>query len=501
MSQTCSSQRAVAGDVPPPAPGQGLMPRATIFELEANRNRAIEALADAFDRLQAAHALARAAAPSGAFDLPALPSPEWPGGDRDAHHRWAALAPRDRFLEDVTRRVDRGVWSHLIAATRLDELMDRTEREAFHRSLKDQPPPATAENCLATIERLMGEADLIFRRGIAKAFSSLDRRFRSHDGFKIGSRVVLSYAFDRDGWPNSGVMDTLYDVERTFAQLDGRAVGERYAGIIGLIDQQRRGHWGPQAFEVTGGYFRVCVYKKGTAHLWFTRKDLVLKVNDLLAEYYGANLGAGPDAADVAHPHATTPATSGGGFGLFPSPEPVVREVMRKAGLLRREDVSRPDAFEWRIVRVLEPSAGTGALSAWAADVQNAEVTCVEIQSHLAASLAGSGRYARVVHGDFLARSPDELGRFDVIVMNPPFDGRRDVDHVTHALRFLAEGGVLVSVMGAGVEFRDDAKTVAFRAAVEARGGSFFDLPAGSFAASGTYTNTVLCCIGRRYWS
>lgn len=489
-----------AGSIPEAE--QALMPRATIYELEANRHRAIEAMIAAYDQLDAAHALARAAAPSGRFDLPALPAPAWPGGDRDEHQRWAALSPRDRFQEDVTRRVDRGVWSHLVAATRLDQLMDRTERAAFHRALNDNPPPATAENCLATIERLLGDADLIFKRGISKAFSSLDRRFRSHDGFKIGSRVVLNYAFDRDGWPHSGVMDTLYDVERTFLQLDGRGVGERYAGVIGLIDQKRRGTWGPQAYEVEGEYFRVCVYKKGTAHLWFTRKDLVLKVNDLLADYYGANLGVGPDKAEARHSAAATPATSGpGGFGFFPSPEPVVREVMRRAGLYRREDVSRPDTFEWRPVRVLEPSAGGGALANWAAMVPNAAVTCVEIQPHLAAALAASGRFAKVAQDDFLNRTPEELGRFDVIIMNPPFDSRRDVDHVAHALGFLAEGGVLVAVMAAGVEFREDRKTADFRREIERRGGTFFDLPPGSFAESGTWINTVLCCVGRRYWS
>ena len=81
--------------------------------------------------------------------------------------------------------------------------------------------------------------------------------------------------------------------------------------------------------------------------------------------------------------------------------------------------------------------------------------------------------------------------------MNPPFDRGRDVDHVSHALKLLAPDGVLVAVMSAGVEFREDAKTSDFRAEVKRRGGKFHDLPPGSFASVGTHVNTVLCVIGR----
>ena len=48
------------------------MPRATIYQLEANRNRAIEAFVAAFDQMEVAHTLAAAAAPSGHFDLPKI---------------------------------------------------------------------------------------------------------------------------------------------------------------------------------------------------------------------------------------------------------------------------------------------------------------------------------------------------------------------------------------------------------------------------------------------
>lgn len=466
-------------------PGTGLMPRASVFQLEAARNAAIEDFGVAFDKLQDAHRSLNMAAPTGASgNLPSL---------QGGRHDYADLSTREKYLEFVTKGVDRSVWSHLIASTGLDKLMDRAERVAFRDALEKNPPPATAENCFATMERLLGESDLIFKRGIATAFSRLDRRFRSHDGFKIGSRMVLSHAFSDGHWNHYSKHDeTLIDVERAFYRLDGKPQPERLGGIVGAIDSARPRGWGNCAYTAANDYFEVRVFQNGNAHLWFKRKDLVLKVNQLLADYYGAAVGASPDVADVKHAYAVTPATSGGGYGLFPTPAAVVERVHEEAGVVLHNSDRRwtPEPYT-----VLEPSAGTGNLSR-PARAPWSSVTCVEVQGRLAAQLSTEG-YARVVHGDFLEQDPAHLGPFDKVIMNPPFDGCRDVDHVTHALRFLKPGGVLVSVMGAGVEFREDSKTAAFRAEVTRRGGRFCDLPPASFAESGTHMNTVLCVIGR----
>lgn len=463
-------------------PGTALMPRASVFELEAARNAAIEAFGEAFEKCQAAHRSLNFAAPTGSSgNLPSL---------QMGRHDYADISTREKYLAFVTKGVDRAVWAHLIGSTGLDKLMDRAERDAFRDALEKDPPPATAENCFATMERLTGDAHVIFMRGIATAFSRLDRRFRSHDGFKIGARMVLSHAFSEGFWNHYAKHDeTLIDVERAFFQMDGKPQPDRAGGIVGAIDTARSGRgWGNRAFTAETDYFRIVGYLNGNAHLWFNRKDLVTKVNQVLADYYGATVGARPDVADVKHAYAVTPAKN---FGFFPTPEAVAGKVLEHAGVHTADTASRwaPSPYT-----VLEPSAGAGALSR-PAKAPWSKVTCVEVQNRLAADLTAEG-YDRVVHGDFLLMEPASLGFFDKIIMNPPFDSCRDVDHVTHALRFLAPGGRLASVMGAGVEFREDRKTADFRAEVERRGGMFYDLPAGSFAESGTYMNTVICVIG-----
>lgn len=459
-----------------------LVPRATVIELEGHRTVAIERYAAAFDALAAA-----SDAHGRATVRPYGPGFNFGTGTYRSEATFSAPKDRDKFLEAATKQVDRGMWNHLVMASGLERLMDRTERDAFRKQLADDPPPATAANVWATFQRLAGDAPMIFQRGLALAFAKLDRRFRSHDGFKIGSRIVFTRALDPlwGGWNHYARQDeALRDVERVFFVLDGQEQPERYAGIVGAIDEQRMAsrNLKLQPFEAVSDYFRVKVYGNGNAHLWFKRDDLVEKANRVLAEYYGAALGAAPDAADVKHEPSRAMARN---LGFFPTPPAVVARLLEEAGI-HEPRAGRADAP----LEVLEPSAGDGAI-AKAIGNRGHRTTCIEIDAGRAAGLTAFGMRA-VYTGDFFDFDRSRLRAFDRIVMNPPFDGGLDVDHVSHAMQFLAPGGLLVSVMSAGVEFREDKKTVAFRAMVERYGGRFFDLPAGSFSEVGTNVNTVL---------
>lgn len=157
-------------------------------------------------------------------------------------------------------------------------------------------------------------------------------------------------------------------------------------------------------------------------------------------------------------------------MGWFPTPEAVGKRVIGLAGI-RAGD------------RVLEPSAGLGALARLARD-GGGLVTCVEVDRKRAFVLLGE--FADVQCRDFLLVEPSP--QFDVVVMNPPFAKRADIHHVTHARKFLKRGGKLVSVMSGGIAFRADKLSEAFRAecsTIEA-------LPEDSFKASGTAVNTVI---------
>lgn len=159
---------------------------------------------------------------------------------------------------------------------------------------------------------------------------------------------------------------------------------------------------------------------------------------------------------------------------LFPTPAALAARVVEAADI-------QPGH------RVLEPSAGTGALLA---AVPVADVVCVEISQSLADALR---RIATDVHcADFLSLTPDNIGTFDRVIMNPPFTKQADIRHVIHAAKFLKPGGRLVAIMSAGVTFRTSELSREFHQLVCDRRGTIVDLPEGSFAEAGTAVRAVL---------
>lgn len=158
------------------------------------------------------------------------------------------------------------------------------------------------------------------------------------------------------------------------------------------------------------------------------------------------------------------------------------------------------------IMSVFEPSCGIGNLIAAIVE-KGANVIAIEFDGNRAA--VAKGRFAHLYHADvenpdqpvvaiahdeFMSCTPTVF--HDRVVMNPPFaPGQADIDHVMHATRFLKPDGRLVSVMSAGIMFRSNAKTIAFRDFVDSRGGSIDRLPEGSFEASGTGVNTCIVVI------
>lgn len=165
-------------------------------------------------------------------------------------------------------------------------------------------------------------------------------------------------------------------------------------------------------------------------------------------------------------------------LGQFDSPPEVVAAVMELAA------IEQP-------MRVLEPSAGLGALALAAARLTD-QLMCVEIDERRAAALVKAG-LSSVICADFLTL--DGVGRFDRVIMNPPFARQADIDHVLAAARRLRPGGRLVSVMSAGTGFRENRKAVEFRAWLERHGGRFAPLPPDAFKASGTSVQTCLVSV------
>ena len=147
---------------------------------------------------------------------------------------------------------------------------------------------------------------------------------------------------------------------------------------------------------------------------------------------------------------------------LFPTPPDVAARMVELAEIEETH-------------RVLEPSAGTGNLLQ--AIGPKPDKVAVEINPDLVSALirGGAPSGTQMVQGDFLAQNGN-LGTFDRVVMNPPFERGSDIKHIRHALGMLRPGGRLVAICANGprqqAELMPDAD-------------AWIELESGTFAGTG----------------
>lgn len=202
-------------------------------------------------------------------------------------------------------------------------------------------------------------------------------------------------------------------------------------------------------------------------------------------------------------------------FGVAEAGRAVVEKVIDKKVLWQQ--FYTPEAVAKKIVamaeikpgmRVLEPSAGQGALAIPAREA-GGNVLCVEIDPENVEYFLRAGfDNGDIIQRDFLKLiyTPPIVALngvyvhtdFDRVVMNPPFTKSADVDHVLHALKFLKPGGRLVAIMSKGVTFRETKKYQDFHATMEwCENWEIHALPEYSFEESGTKVAMVVVVIDK----
>lgn len=139
--------------------------------------------------------------------------------------------------------------------------------------------------------------------------------------------------------------------------------------------------------------------------------------------------------------------------------------------------------------RILEPSAGSGAL-VWAAlkrsslltGAENAKIVACDIDpSAVSRICAVANKNVSAINADFLALDKKSLGAFDLVIANPPFTRNHEIDlprrewlrnkfgvagapgiwvhFLLHAMGFLKNGGGVVSIVPRSILFSDYARS------------------------------------------
>lgn len=166
--------------------------------------------------------------------------------------------------------------------------------------------------------------------------------------------------------------------------------------------------------------------------------------------------------------------------GYFPTPPALVERMIELADLNSNH-------------AILEPSAGHGHISDMICQVLNRSHDSIDVCEILPENEEILKSKGYRPYGFFEAMAQASTGKYDRILMNPPFEKQQDITHVETAFNLLHRGGILVAIMSSGVMFRENKKTVAFRESIlDQYADVIEDNPAGSFKESGTMVNTVM---------
>jgi len=338
-----------------------LVRRLSVYEVVMKRNEALDLYGRAYDLTIQANAAHREACYSRTRETSYGMTREQQRG-------------REEYLKGIEQKLDEDIWKGVIEGFQFLTLMDKEEREKFEKSLKGyycpetreyiRPPECSVENITATLERLRGESDMIFRRGLVNAFKRLSRDHKSNDGFKIGERLVITYGVTCCRYMGTFSLheraaDELRDVDRVMHILDSKPAPDYQQGLCAAIrDAMYADSKSPQTLKTP--YWKVRYFKNGNVHLWPLRKDLHDRANKIIAEWFGETIGAVHEARKKAGPAAPDPTAYAGTFkaenrDFYATPDELVERVMEAAEI---------EPENW----VLEPSAGEGALAVPAAE-------------------------------------------------------------------------------------------------------------------------------------
>lgn len=343
-------------------------------------------------------------------------------------------------------------WRALYVRLNLDQVFSAKDENLFEQSLL-APPELTLENLSKTFGDYWENPRYYILKGLAEVFCTLDKFYKSHTNFGIGAkglpkRVILN-GFAQTASRGS---DRLVDMCRAMLQVTGeKALTNEERGLI--RDKAFTG----QDFELGRLGLTVKVFANQNAHVHFSPRALQV-VNDGLHEFYGTVL---PDDSGERSSGRQASTEVSKDLQFYRTPKAVIERI------LNNERLSAGDL-------VLEPSCGDGAILD---ELAKRGMKAVGIEVDAGRALQSKAKGHSVMIGNFLSVEPNPI--YDAVVMNPPFVGKHYAKHVEHALKFLKDGGQLITILPASAWYEHKLLK-----------GRWVDLPIASFRESGTNVST-----------
>lgn len=353
-----------------------------------------------------------------------------------------------------------------------------------------------------TLADLLRQRVTFFSERVDGIFRGLSSHHVTNEPQGFSKRMIIEYmlSYGSIRHEKSGL---IHDLRSVIAKFMGRDEPKHVASDVLIREMYKcTGQW----VVIDGGALRLRVYKKGTCHLE-VHPDLAWRLNQVLASLHPraipAQFRTKPPKQSKAFqmlgrplPFATLELLAGGlkerdqgatvfsfsyaakefkatyadactvlaALGGTPNKENGYDFDYPIAGVLREVVISGclPDqvAHQYyptpeKLARLaveladigpgdqcLEPSAGQGGIAGY---MPKAQTMCVEISPLHCKILESKGFMC--AQGDFLAWAASTGGKFDAIVMNPPFSEGRAKAHAEAAAALTKPGGRLVAIL------------------------------------------------------
>lgn len=400
-------------------------------------------------------------------------------------------------LEPALRALDSTYWQRAMFLTDVLEYMPAGKRNEWHNQIsKHETPPFEQESVKSTLIQMLNNRAQFMAERVDGLFKALSGEHVTNMPQAFGKRFIIAYmlSYGRICYQRANY---IHDLRCVIGKFMGRNIPNSNQTHNDLDAIERDGQWN----EFDGGAFKVRLYLKGTVHME-VHPEIAWQLNKVLAYLYPMAIPAEFRTKPVRKPKEHKlhydlvsyetikelergfPYHSKGATNLCfdfkePPTAPTIAVMERLGGVLSGKatwefgyliipiitELSRtgripeqkshqfyptPQALAEIAVLMaeidpqhvcLEPSAGQGGL----ADLMPKSTTCIEVSALHCAVLKAKGY--QVEQADFIQWGHGRT--FDRIVMNPPFSDGRAVDHVRHAGKMLAVGGVLVAIMPA----------------------------------------------------
>ena len=343
-------------------------------------------------------------------------------------------------------------WRALYVRLNLDQVFSAKDEDLFEQSLL-APKELTLENLSEAFGDYWENPRYYILKGLAEVFCTLDKFYKSHTNFGIGAkglpkRVILN-GFAQTASRGS---DRLIDICRAMLQVAGeKAITNEERGLI------RDGAFTGKDFELERLGLTIKVFANKNAHVHFNQRALKV-VNDGLHEFYGTVL---PDDSGERPSGKKASTEVSKDLQFYRTPKAVIERILNNERFTKGS-------------LVLEPSCGDGAILDALAGIG---IKAVGIEVDAGRALQSKAKGHSVMIGNFLSVEPNPI--YDAVVMNPPFVGKHYAKHVEHALKFLKDGGQLITILPASAWYEHKLLK-----------GRWTDLPVASFRESGTNVST-----------